>query len=376
MKISKSTGLRIVTELSDIIHQRINLIDEKGYIIASSDPKRIGTVHEGALQIIQERLQELIIHSDSEWEGSRAGLNLPLEMEGRCIGVVGISGEYTRIEKYGQIIKKMTEILLLNEELQEQKRRRRNIRSNLLREWVVEGADVDNPEFRARAASMEIDLEKERRVLVMGGGETHPDLTYWDRLERVLSRAAEYWEAEPLMFDWGTEYILLVPEQTDERLRFLCGQMIRSVDREMGASVYIGVDSLSSGGAGMREAYRRAEKAYKSASSMGKREAVFYEDLSLEIFIHEVPKSLRREFVRKIFKNCTETQIQKNAEILRTLYACNSSIGAASESLFMHKNTLQYKLNRLAEKTGINPRSPRGTALYYLAISFYELEKE
>ena len=150
MKISRSTGMRIVTELSDIIHQRINLIDEKGYIIASSDPERIGTVHQGALQIIHEHLRELIIYSDDEWEGSRAGLNLPLEMEGRCIGVVGISGEYTEIEKYGRIIKKMTEILLLNEELQEQKRMKRNIRSNLLREWVVEGADVDVPEFRAR----------------------------------------------------------------------------------------------------------------------------------------------------------------------------------------------------------------------------------
>lgn len=376
MKISRSTGMRIVTELSDIIHQRINLIDEKGYIIASSDPERIGTIHQGALQIIHEHLRELIIYSDDEWEGSRAGLNLPLEMEGRCIGVVGISGEYTEIEKYGRIIKKMTEILLLNEELQEQKRMKRNIRSNLLREWVVEGADVDVPEFRARAADLDVDLERERRILVMGGGKNHLDLIYLDRVERILSRTAEKWETDPLLFDWGTEYILLVSEQTDERIRRLSDEMIRMVKKETGMPIYVGTDSISTGGNGLRESYRRAEKAYRSACSMEKNEAVFYEELNLEIFIREVPKALRKEFVRKIFKNCTEAQIKKNVEMLRTLYACNSSIKAASEALFMHKNTLQYKLNRLTERTGINPRSPRGTALYYLAISFYELEQE
>ena len=38
MEISRSTAMRIVTELSEIISQKVNLMDEKGMIIASTDP--------------------------------------------------------------------------------------------------------------------------------------------------------------------------------------------------------------------------------------------------------------------------------------------------------------------------------------------------
>ena len=114
MHISKTIAMRIVTELGAIIDQRINLMDESGTIIASTDPSRIGTLHGGAQKVVRERLPELFIAADGEYPGSRAGLNLPIEMDGKIIGVVGITGEYAAIEKHGLVIKKMTEILLLD----------------------------------------------------------------------------------------------------------------------------------------------------------------------------------------------------------------------------------------------------------------------
>lgn len=37
----------------------------------------------------------------------------------------------------------------------------------------------------------------------------------------------------------------------------------------------------------------------------------------------------------------------------------------------MHKNTLQYKLKRIYERTGYDPRSLRYSALFLIAIDFY-----
>ena len=57
--------------------------------------------------------------------------------------------------------------------------------------------------------------------------------------------------------------------------------------------------------------------------------------------------------------------------MLETLYDLEGSITAAAEKLHMHKNTLQYKLRRIYERTGYDPRSIRWSSLSYIAIDFY-----
>mgnify|MGYP002508513347 CR=1 FL=1 len=57
---------------------------------------------------------------------------------------------------------------------------------------------------------------------------------------------------------------------------------------------------------------------------------------------------------------------------LRALFSCDGSLQQTAEKLYIHKNTLQYKLNKLHQLTGLNPRSMEGSALYYFAIAFLD----
>ncbi|MFZ2538276.1 MAG: helix-turn-helix domain-containing protein, partial [Oscillospiraceae bacterium] len=57
--------------------------------------------------------------------------------------------------------------------------------------------------------------------------------------------------------------------------------------------------------------------------------------------------------------------------ILETYYKEEGSIAATAQKLFVHKNTLQYKLKKLYEQTGYDPRSIHYSSLYYNAIYFY-----
>ena len=58
MKISTQDATEIVGELSELIGMKMNIMDSNAIIIASSDPKRIGTFHEAAHQIISQNLDE------------------------------------------------------------------------------------------------------------------------------------------------------------------------------------------------------------------------------------------------------------------------------------------------------------------------------
>jgi sugar diacid utilization regulator len=48
MLLSAQSAQQIAYEISSIVKQHVNIMDENGYIIASTDPKRIGDFHAGA----------------------------------------------------------------------------------------------------------------------------------------------------------------------------------------------------------------------------------------------------------------------------------------------------------------------------------------
>lgn len=44
------------------------------------------------------------------------------------------------------------------------------------------------------------------------------------------------------------------------------------------------------------------------------------------------------------------------------------SLLGTSQKLFLHKNTVQYKLNHIYQKCGLNPRVFKDAVLLYLAL--------
>ena len=136
MNISKKIAVQIVTSISEIINQHVNMMDENGIIIASTNKDRVGTYHAAARRIITEELPELDVFDDSEYEGTRKGINLPVMFNGDIVGVIGVTGEYRKISKYSQIIKRMTEILLLENYYMEQQMLDDQIRQHFLDDWL------------------------------------------------------------------------------------------------------------------------------------------------------------------------------------------------------------------------------------------------
>ena len=58
----------------------------------------------------------------------------------------------------------------------------------------------------------------------------------------------------------------------------------------------------------------------------------------------------------------------KRREMLRMRYEEDMSLSGACARLFLHKNTLQYRLDRIGRRTGFNPRRFRDAAVLYLAV--------
>ena len=111
MNLDPKIAETIVNNLKDVINHEINLFDITGTIIASTDPARIGTTHECARLAIETQ-QPVPIDSEHQFKGAKHGINMPVMFQDTAVAVIGITGERAEVEPFGNVIKKMTEILI------------------------------------------------------------------------------------------------------------------------------------------------------------------------------------------------------------------------------------------------------------------------
>lgn len=117
--------------------------------------------------------------------------------------------------------------------------------------------------------------------------------------------------------------------------------------------------------------YLEAKNSLKYISSLNLEEKyIFYSELDLGIIFSDIQNEKINEFINKIFKNLKEEEIKYFYNIFIAYKKSNGSILDASKSLFMHKNTLQYQLNKLYKLTGYNPRKLDDFSILDLAFMF------
>ena len=120
----------------------------------------------------------------------------------------------------------------------------------------------------------------------------------------------------------------------------------------------------------VKKAYLKANKASHACIARNDY-IVLYKDINMEIFMAEIPTTIKEEYLYKIFPDCSFEKMRSWIIILEAYFYSEGSISKAAEKLFMHKNTLQYKLIKLKECTGYDVRLPSNSAVFYIAILFF-----
>lgn len=376
MLLSVQIASNIVKEINSVIPMKINIMDANGIIIASSDSKRIGQFHEGAYRIIEKQIDEITVHYDGEFDGALQGINYSLKLQGYIVGVLGITGEYEEISESALIIKRMTELLLENTYSVEQKQLREDMCNRYLAEWLHGEAKNITAEFVERGRVLGFDITVPRRILVCSfyrqGYETDLDaMTIIEQAEKFLKKIVTSIDPLNLYYKSGSTLVSAVTAIKDERVEALAWELKKQVEKQFPVKLAVGIDSISDNFAFIQKALIRAQKANNACMRTHKRDIRFYDDLNMEVFSDEISELSQIEFIQRIFKGFSDEEIRESMVLLETYYDMEGSINRAAEHLFMHKNTLQYKLKRIAELTGYDPRSIRHSSLFYIAIYFY-----
>lgn len=373
MKISSESAQSIVMEIGNIVGQNINMMDEKGYIIASTDPDRVGSFHEGARRILDRHLDELYIKPEDATETMRAGLNLAVKLYGDIVGVIGITGVYEEIFGYGQIVKKMTEILIREKSEEDAKRMDQLILNRFLEGWVLDHGIVKGPALVQRGLELGIDVTVRRRVMVVSPMDMERYVNssegqqVADRLEQTIAAFLSGRPGAVLMHHSGRQ-VLLVPDCSDERMLEFAGCLRTAAKQHFSLKLAIGIDGLSDD---THMAYTQADKAWRSARLRG-CEVCAYGQVALELFSEEVSRQTKEEYIRKVFPRCAYEEVRSWMDVLEAYFAADGSLQSAASALYIHKNTLQYKLKKLAKISGYDVRRPSDAPVLYIAMMFFK----
>ena len=100
---------------------------------------------------------------------------------------------------------------------------------------------------------------------------------------------------------------------------------------------------------------------------MGKSTPVFQVHHSYEsalTAINSVTDDTRNHFLQKTISGLSTQDL----DIIKVYFSEDMSLIRTCDKLYLHKNTLQYKLNRIHKITGLNPRKFQDAVLLYLAV--------
>ena len=142
-----------------------------------------------------------------------------------------------------------------------------------------------------------------------------------------------------------------------ERMRMLCG--IGTVERGLN---------------GIRDSYSMAFKAMNVGSMLYRDRLIYrYKELQLFCELEKFLRSSETDMLTDVLKPI------RNPELLETLYMyfeCGNSTELTAQKLYIHKNTIKYRLNRIQELTGMDLKKPDDNFRFYLAFLANKLNSE
>ena len=349
--VRKRVAVQIVQAVKDVCGHDINFIDPSGMIFTSTDPTRIGQFHEIGREAAR-RGETIEVERDGAYDGTHRGVNIPVHHNGEIIAVIGITGDPGEVRKYGVLAQKITALILREHELEEQSGNEKARMHHVIRALAL-GEHLNYEFYRSFTEQLGIDRNAERAVVVVRTGEVE-NLT---ALKSELHRTLRHRGVTLYTFCYPNEYILLLDRSQCAPVT----EALRTLSATNPGALRIGVGSF--------EPLARQSRSYEAATitrrSLKPGETIaFFDTLDLEILLGTLPDEARERYLAKTVAALPEA----DRTLLRAYFDADMSLKQTAETLYLHKNTLQYRLDRIARETGYNPRVFTDAVRLYLAL--------
>lgn len=358
--LEESIAEKMLRKLTGITDYNINIMNEKGIIIASQDISRIGTFHEVAYNIICQQQDLIEVSSDDHYLGTRNGVNLPVVSHSTIVGVIGITGNPDQVKPLALMLKMTIEVMLEFELQEREANARRSMKENFFNHLLYQSAP--NEQDLCQQATRLGYHSSAIRIPILISFPSDTDETESNTIADLCKNRDIHTKQDMLIrIDNGDILIFLdLGKHTEICNSFkssVLGYLYDIIEATqkmcISCSFYIGSiqNSLDLYG----ESYKHClwlKRYYPTAT-----EVIFFYDYVFDYLKAQIPMT-ELYSVFSGYVGCVDQNFwQSYATIMRAMEETNNNMVQCSKCLHMHKNTLIYQYNKIRQQLGINPMS-------------------
>lgn len=373
MIITAQLAQKIVDSIMPIVQQNINIMNSAGVIIGSGQKNRISTFHQGAKDVLESgNFIEIYPDDTAKYPGSLPGLNWPIALGKQIVGVVGISGHPDMVRDTAKLVKMVTELILERENLIEEIQANMQLRDQFIQLLLSDKSADNYTQITKMASLLRFDLNHPRLVAVVDISNMLEDaLKQYGTLDLVTSRTREnikqLVEASDLvntkdMVAFSEKELVILKHfpltAGREAITEWSLSLIQVLKTEFpGDMLTLGAGSLTSSPLELRFSLSEALFAQKAKVSAASAATIFEFDILVSYLVTQ-PGSIETCQIYKQLKRVTSTSLNRKYDMtntINTLLKHNLNISTTAKALFVHRNTLVFRLEKLKELTGLCP---------------------
>ena len=389
---------KIAESIKEVIGYDVIITNKESIIIGANDTSRLGTLHERSIKVIDIRKPSSEIPGNKNYMGTRPGITFPIELAGKVIGSIAITGERNEVERFGLLARKYTEIMLYEEVFFKSEVLREQAKQNLIRA-LISFNPSRNEEDMLLAMGYELgyDLKPPRIAIALEAVSIKQmipkeHIRLEDRTEEVrlhlmkldiMTKIQFYFPASnDITVHMGNGVFVILhmvyknynTEDVLKNIESSCYKLISDLEKE-GTNVIIGIGSIAESVYELSLSYKKSWKAIGIGKKLKRGTKVFnVRDYKLEELVSNINIINYRQYVFEVLNKLQkQPDWPENRKTIILWCESNFMLSQASKSLHVHRNTLSYRLNKIYEISGLDLREYKDAMMLYLAVLLLDL---
>jgi carbohydrate diacid regulator len=370
LQLSHPIAQEVAIIVSSLIGYSIAICNRNGSIIGTTEYDRFNKFNQGAYEAIKTG-KEIIISTKNinKFEGAKLGINLPLKLNNQIIGAVEIAGDPNRIKIHGKLTKMTVETMIKAALMEKQTSLESRALENFLYTLLYEQLDETEQSLRERASLLGIDLKKPRIAIVIHIQDFQYVQIQKEKVLKcikfVLNGNDQYLSA----YTGGNNFVVFVPIiptsenfEIKKNVNRISKTFITTIKKQLGLESVIGIGSLNNKSYySLKTNFQEACEALSTGNNFKKeRNIYFFDELGLDLILNNIPQKVADNFLKNIigdkekaFDNILDSTLLYTLEVF---FECNLNISETARILFVHRNTLLYRLDKIFKITKRDPR--------------------
>lgn len=329
------------------------------------------------LAIKQKRTVVIDDATANNLHGVKPGINLPLYLNSKIVGVIGLTGEPSLIKQFGELVS-MTAVMMLEQaEIYNHLNLNDRFKEEIILAYIEDGTIPDNITEWSKKLNINFSIPRVAIIIEIDSGQLGVNSAFSELQE--IKKLIEYNNADNLVAIQSlTEIVYLSPALNQFNRWNIDEQKKRVIKLEsdiqdlfkLRVKIALGNFFLDLPEEAIKKSYETAKVTMQVGKAKKPQLKIYcYQDIMLPVLLYGLSFKWSSEELLKPLN--TLLHEDANGVLIKTLttwFKNNLLANETAKELFIHRNTLDYRLKRISDITKLNLLTIESKVLLYVAL--------